>query len=104
MYESVCVRLCVSEISSMCGKPPSQMGEQATDSWTGGRGGGGGGRVPHWQPWLQLNQGLTLIPAPHTDTHEAERHSRKRSAADHSATLRVTDHHGFTARKPTGAK
>ncbi len=24
----------------MCGQPPSQLGEQAGDSWTGGRGGG----------------------------------------------------------------
>lgn len=56
----------------MCGQPQSQLGKQDGDSWTGGRGEGGGGLVLHRQPRLQLNQGLTLIPAPHTDTHEAE--------------------------------
>lgn len=86
------------EIRCMCGQPPSQLGKQAGDSWTGGRGGGGGGLVLHRQPRLQLNQGLTLIPAPHTDAHEAERRGQQRLTADYSATLQVTCQHGFITR------
>lgn len=88
----------------MCGQPPSQMGEQAGDSWTGGSGGGGGGLVLHGQPRLELNQGLTLIPAPHTDAHEAERRGRQRMTADYFATLQVTYQHGFITRSACGVK
>ena len=36
--------------------------------------------VLHGKPRFQLNHGLTLIPAPNTDTHEAERRGRQRLA------------------------
>lgn len=93
--------VCMSEISCMCGQ--SQLGEQAGDSWTGGRG-GGGGLVLHGQPWFQLKQGLTLIPAPHTDTHEAERRGRQRLTEDTSATLQVTYQHRSIARSASACR
>lgn len=74
MWIRACVHVCVVCVRGqlyVCGQPPSQLREQAGDSWAvgGGGEGGGGGLVLHGRPRFQLNQGLTLIPFPHTNTH-----------------------------------
>lgn len=93
----------------MCGQPPSQLSEQAGDSWTGGGGGaggagGGGGLVLHEQPRFQLKQGLTLIPAPHTNTHEAEHIAATKHCQRTPLPPTVPCLSGFTARSASRVK
>lgn len=64
----------------------------------------GGDLVLHRQPRLQLNQGLTLIPAPHTDAHEAERRGGQSLMEDSSAAHQVTCHRRFIARSARRVK
>lgn len=76
----------------MCGQQPqSQLGETSPVTAGPVAWRGGGGLVLHGQPRFQLNQGLTLIPAPHTDAHDAERGGRQRPTED----LLLTYRHGF---------
>lgn len=93
----VCVCVCVRGQLYLCAATVStgRAGWWQLDRWQGWR---GGGLVLHGQPWFQLNQGLTLIPALHTAAHEAERGVRQSLTEDASATLRVTCGCGFTAR------
>lgn len=72
MWIRACVFVCVCQRSAVC--VGSHQVNWESRLVTAGLVAGveGSGLVLHGQPWFQLNQGLTLIPAPHTDVHEAE--------------------------------
>lgn len=70
MWIRACVCVCVCQRSAVC--VGSHQVNWESRLVTAGLVAGveGSGLVLHGQPWFQLNQGLTLIPAPHTDVHE----------------------------------
>lgn len=104
MWIRACVHVCVCQRSAVC--VGSHRVNWESRLMTAGPVAGVEGRalVLHGQPRFQLNQGFTLIPAPHTDAHGAERRRRQSLTEDSSATLQVTCRSGFKARSASRVK